>query len=162
MIEVTEKQKREIEARCTKYEIARILGARALQVAMNAPILIKLGKEDFERINYDPLKIAEIEFYAGVLPITVKRPFPKRVEEKVLKKVIAEVEKKKEEKVKEKPKEKGKEEGKAPETEKMAEEEEVPEKKIIEEVKETEVMELATPPDEAEEEAPAAAAEESE
>jgi len=33
----------------TKYEKARVIGARALQIAMGAPILVKLTKEDFER-----------------------------------------------------------------------------------------------------------------
>ena len=40
------------EQNFTKYEKARILGARALQIAMNAPLLIKIKKEDlsvFER-----------------------------------------------------------------------------------------------------------------
>lgn len=64
----------------TKYEKARILGARALQISMNAPLLIKISKEDLEKIKYDSLKIAEIEFESGILPITVKRPFPKKKE----------------------------------------------------------------------------------
>ena len=67
----------------SKYEVARILGARALQIAMNAPLLIKLSKEDLEKIKYDALKIAEIEFESSVLPISVKRPFPKRKEEEL-------------------------------------------------------------------------------
>jgi len=67
----------------SKYEVARILGARALQIAMNAPLLIKMSKEDLEKVKYDALKIAEIEFESGVLPISVKRPFPKRKEEKL-------------------------------------------------------------------------------
>ena len=67
----------------TKYETARILGARALQIAMNAPLLIKISKEDLERIKYDALKIAEIEFESGVLPISVKKPFPGKKEEKL-------------------------------------------------------------------------------
>jgi DNA-directed RNA polymerase subunit K len=62
----------------TKYEIARILGARALQIAMNAPLLLAIPKEKLEELNYDPLKIAEIEFNSGVLPITVRRPMPQR------------------------------------------------------------------------------------
>lgn len=62
----------------SRYEVARILGARALQIAMNAPLLIKLKKEDLEKVNYDALKIAEVEFESGVLPISVKRPFPKK------------------------------------------------------------------------------------
>ena len=65
----------------TKYETARILGARALQLSMNAPMLLSVPKEQLEEVNFDPLKIAEIEFKAGVLPITVKRPLPERVEE---------------------------------------------------------------------------------
>lgn len=60
----------------TKYEIARIIGARALQIAMDAPVLLKLSKEELEFIRYDPLKIAQREFDADVLPITVHRPLP--------------------------------------------------------------------------------------
>ncbi len=66
-----------------KYEAARILGARALQIAMNAPLLIKLKKEDLEKVKYDALKIAEIEFKSGVLPISIKRPFPKKKDEEL-------------------------------------------------------------------------------
>lgn len=65
----------------SKYEIARILGARALQIAMNAPLLVKLSKEELERIKYDALKIAEIEFESDILPISVKRPFPGKRED---------------------------------------------------------------------------------
>jgi DNA-directed RNA polymerase subunit K len=65
----------------TKYEKARILGARALQIAMNAPLLIKITDEDLEKIRYDALKIAEIELDSGVLPINVKKPFPEKKEE---------------------------------------------------------------------------------
>jgi len=67
----------------TKYETARILGARSLQIAMNAPLLIKLSEDDLERIKYDALRIAEIEFESGVLPISVKRPFPQKREDKL-------------------------------------------------------------------------------
>ena len=74
MIKMTEQK----EKKFTKYETARILGARALQIAMNAPLLIKLSKEDLEKVKYDALKIAEIEFESGVLPISVKKPFPEK------------------------------------------------------------------------------------
>jgi len=67
----------------TKYERARILGARALQIAMNAPLLIKINEEDLEKIKYDALKIAEIELESGVLPISIKRPLPKKKEERL-------------------------------------------------------------------------------
>lgn len=75
MAQVKEKGRTK-EARYTKYEAARIIGARALQVSMNAPILMSLKKEELEQLDYDPLKIAELEFKSGILPITVKRPFP--------------------------------------------------------------------------------------
>jgi len=67
----------------SKYEIARILGARALQISMNAPLLIKIEKEDLEKINYDALKIAEVELNSDILPISVKRPFPQKKEERL-------------------------------------------------------------------------------
>jgi len=67
----------------TKYETARILGARALQISMNAPLLIKISKEDLEKINYDALKIAEVELNSDILPISVKRPFPLKKEERL-------------------------------------------------------------------------------
>lgn len=66
----------------TKYETARIIAARALQLSMNAPILLKLTKEELEKINYDVIKIAEMEFKSGILPITIKRPSP--IKEKLL------------------------------------------------------------------------------
>jgi len=91
----------------SKYEIARILGARALQIAMNAPLLIKINEEDLEKIKYDALKIAEVEFESGILPISVKRPFPekkeiglkKAKEKKISNKVKEEIEKEEEEEI---------------------------------------------------------------
>lgn len=67
----------EKEIRYSKYEKARILGSRALQIAMGAPFLIKLTDEDLKKINYNPIEIAKLEFKEEVIPITVKRPFPK-------------------------------------------------------------------------------------
>ena len=64
----------------TKYERARMIGSRALQISMGAPFLIKLSEEDLEKIGYNPIKIAKLEFEKGVLPITVKRPLPERKE----------------------------------------------------------------------------------
>jgi DNA-directed RNA polymerase subunit K len=70
----------------TKYEKARMLGSRALQIAMGAPFLIKLEEKDLKKIHYSPLEIAKLEFKEGVIPLTVKRPLPKRMEEKEEKK----------------------------------------------------------------------------
>jgi DNA-directed RNA polymerase subunit K len=50
----------------TRYERARIIGARALQISMGAPLLITTSR-------IDPLEIAIEEFSAGIIPITVKR-----------------------------------------------------------------------------------------
>lgn len=72
-----------IKQEFTKYERARILGARALQIAMNAPLLIKIKQEDLEKIKFNALKIAEIELDSGALPISIKKPFPQRKEEKL-------------------------------------------------------------------------------
>ncbi len=52
----------------TRFEKARIIGARALQISMGAPILIHLPED-----IVDPLDIAMYEFEKGVIPITVKR-----------------------------------------------------------------------------------------
>ncbi len=60
----------------TKYEVARMIGSRALQISMGAPFNVKLDEEDLKRIRYNPIEIAKMEHEAGVLPITVRRPFP--------------------------------------------------------------------------------------
>lgn len=67
----------------SKYERARILGARGLQIAMDAPILVKMDEDTLSNLNFDPLKIAEIELDSGVLPISVNRPMPQRKEEEL-------------------------------------------------------------------------------
>ena len=65
----------------SKYERARILGARALQIAMDAPVLLKTDDKELSDVNYDPLRIAEKELDSGVLPISIKRPMPGKTEE---------------------------------------------------------------------------------
>ncbi len=54
--------------RYTRFEKARIIGARALQISMGAPILLEVP----ERM-VDPIEIADYEFQKSVIPITVKR-----------------------------------------------------------------------------------------
>jgi DNA-directed RNA polymerase subunit K len=51
-----------------KYEKARIIGARALQISQGAPILIKKPKEVM-----DPVTIAIMEFESSKIPINVER-----------------------------------------------------------------------------------------
>ena len=62
----------------TKYEKARIIGARALQIAMGAPLLVTLKEDELEKIMFNPISIAKMEFEKGILPITIKRPLPSR------------------------------------------------------------------------------------
>jgi DNA-directed RNA polymerase subunit K len=109
----------------SKYEVARILGARSLQIAMNAPLLIKIEKEDLEKIKFDALKIAEIEFNSNILPISIKKPLPQKKEGKLKRPKEVKLSDKK--------------------VKKLEEEEE---KEIT---AEGEIMELAKPEDEAEE-----------
>ena len=52
----------------TRFEVARILGARSLQISMGAPILVP----SVERL-LDPLGIAINEFENKMIPITVRR-----------------------------------------------------------------------------------------
>ncbi|MEM2888715.1 MAG: DNA-directed RNA polymerase subunit K [Candidatus Jordarchaeaceae archaeon] len=55
----------------TRFEKARIIGARALQIAMGAPILVQPTKE-----KSSPIDIAIEELNRGVLPITIRRTLP--------------------------------------------------------------------------------------
>jgi len=58
----------------TKYEVARIIGARALQLSMGAPFMLKLPDKKLQEIHYNPIEIAKLEFEQDLIPITVKRP----------------------------------------------------------------------------------------
>lgn len=60
----------------TKYEESRIIGSRALQLSQGAPFMIKLSQKDLEKIGYNTLEIAKLEFKEGLVPITVKRREP--------------------------------------------------------------------------------------
>ena len=107
----------------TNFEKTRVLGARALQVAMDAPLLTIIPEDKLEEMHYDPIEIAEEELNAGVLPITVKQPMPQKKALKLTKPVE-----------------------KAPKKdEEIIKKEEEVEKEIQEE---GEIMELANPDDE--------------
>ena len=54
----------------TRFEKARIVGARALQISMGAPILVDAAE------NTNPIDIALSELEAGILPITIRRTLP--------------------------------------------------------------------------------------
>jgi len=54
----------------TKYERARVLGTRALQIAMCAPVMVELEGET------DPLQIAMKELKQKKIPIIIRRYLP--------------------------------------------------------------------------------------
>ncbi|MEJ2241924.1 MAG: DNA-directed RNA polymerase subunit K [Candidatus Bathyarchaeota archaeon] len=55
----------------TRFEKARIVGARALQIAMGAPIIIEVSNA-----KAGPIDIAVQELESGILPITIRRTLP--------------------------------------------------------------------------------------
>jgi DNA-directed RNA polymerase subunit K len=55
----------------TRFEVARVIGARALQISLGAPVLIKSKQEKF-----DAIELAEEEFKAIKIPMTIKRTLP--------------------------------------------------------------------------------------
>ena len=60
----------------SKFEKARMIGSRGLQIAMGAPFMINLSEKELAELKYNPITIAKMEFEQGVLPLTVKRPLP--------------------------------------------------------------------------------------
>ena len=54
----------------SKFERARVLGARALQISRGAPFNFDAGSET------DPLKIAEQELEKGLTPLIIRRWLP--------------------------------------------------------------------------------------
>jgi len=55
----------------TRFEKTRIVGARALQLSMGAPLLIEISKS-----MTNPIEIALKELMEKVLPITIRRKLP--------------------------------------------------------------------------------------
>ncbi|CAM9721426.1 unnamed protein product [Discosporangium mesarthrocarpum] len=73
--DVVDAEPKEIDNRVTtkymtKYERARILGTRALQISMNAPVMVDIENET------DPLKIAMKELREKMIPIKIRRYLP--------------------------------------------------------------------------------------
>ncbi len=50
----------------TRFEKARIIGSRALQISYGAPVLV-----DFPESMIDPIDVALLEFEKDLIPITV-------------------------------------------------------------------------------------------
>ena len=60
----------------TKYERARLLGTRALQISLNAPILVDIDDTQKDLTASD---IAKMEFDQGKIPLQVVRTLPNGV-----------------------------------------------------------------------------------
>jgi DNA-directed RNA polymerase subunit K len=61
----------------TRYEYARAVAARALQLSLGAPPLV-----DVEELSIkDPIEIAREEIKRGVIPIVIRRRYPNGEEE---------------------------------------------------------------------------------
>ena len=54
----------------TKFEYTRLLGIRAMQVSMNAPVMIDVGN------MIDPIEIAKKEIKECKIPLIIKRKLP--------------------------------------------------------------------------------------
>ena len=54
----------------TRFEVARIIGARSLQISFGAPILVEGGE------NLSPSEATKLEFKNKIIPITIKRKLP--------------------------------------------------------------------------------------
>ncbi|KAI8575637.1 hypothetical protein K450DRAFT_260779 [Umbelopsis ramanniana AG] len=68
--DLTESKERVTTPYMTKYERARVLGTRALQISLNAPVMIELNGES------DPLVIAMKELREKKIPLIVRRFLP--------------------------------------------------------------------------------------
>ncbi|MGM5480355.1 MAG: DNA-directed RNA polymerase subunit K [Nanobdellota archaeon] len=64
------------QTKYTRFEKARMIGSRALQLSQGAETKLSLTKKDYEKIKYNPVEIAKMEFEQGVIPLTVKRDQP--------------------------------------------------------------------------------------
>jgi len=57
--------------RLTRFERARVIGLRALQLTLGAPPLVDLGDT-----AWDPLEVATKELEGRLLPLSLRRTFP--------------------------------------------------------------------------------------
>jgi len=62
----------------TRFERARIIGARALQLSLGAPLLVEAPDS-----MSDPIDIALLELSENALPMTLRRVLPDRTSEDI-------------------------------------------------------------------------------
>ena len=56
-----------------KYELAQMVGVRALQISMGAPFAIDFSPEELAALNFNPIAIAKKELEADAIPLKVLR-----------------------------------------------------------------------------------------
>lgn len=71
----------------TRFEKARVIGARALQIAMGAPILIDVPPD-----VKSPVDIALLELKEGALPMSIRRQLPDGTSQNIPLKALLEAE----------------------------------------------------------------------
>jgi len=62
----------------TRFERARIIGARALQVSLGAPVLVELAPSVIDSID---ISLAELE--GRILPMTLRRALPDKTHQDI-------------------------------------------------------------------------------
>ena len=58
-------------AHLTRFERAKIIGSRALQLSLGAPAFVKVSKS-----IHDPILLATYELDKTVMPLTIRRTYP--------------------------------------------------------------------------------------
>ncbi|MCH2403595.1 MAG: DNA-directed RNA polymerase subunit K [Nitrososphaerales archaeon] len=58
-------------AHLTRFERAKIIGSRALQLSLGAPPFVKVSKS-----IHDPILIATLELDKTVMPLIIRRTYP--------------------------------------------------------------------------------------
>ncbi len=75
---VTEFEIRVGPPKLTRFEKARIVGARSLQIAMGAPSFVPM-----EGVYKGPISVATLELEAFALPISIRRSLPNGVSQDI-------------------------------------------------------------------------------
>jgi len=66
-------EEKQITQDYNKYELAQMVGVRALQISMGAPFAIDFSSDELAALNYNPIAIAKKELEADAIPLKVLR-----------------------------------------------------------------------------------------
>ena len=81
--EMVEERQNQLRRKMTQLQNKMVSGGRGLQRRLEKEQAdgIREALKELEKVKYNPIEIATIEFDKGLLPITVKRPLPEKKEE---------------------------------------------------------------------------------